>query len=100
MAPDRPKSQVRRVAASVRQKQRKFQQATQRLKEFCARCAINYTMVTTHCDTELAAHHDVALHDHGTLFNAADRKNTGLGRIDDRREVIDAEHAQVRYREG
>src|SRR5688572_7437747 len=57
-------------------------------------------MVTTHGDTELAAHHDVALHDHGTLFNAADRKNTSLGWIDDRREVVDAEHAQVRDREG
>src|ERR671912_297117 len=81
---------------SVRQKQRKFQQTAKCLEKFCAGRAIDDAMVTTHRDTQPATYHDIATDDHRFWLNAADREDAALRRIDDRREVIDAEHAEIR----
>src|SRR6185503_21137474 len=80
-----------KASRSVRQKQRKFQQASQCLEEFRARGAVDNSMITTHCDTEPAPYHDISTDDYRFWLNAAYREDSTLRWIDDRGEVIDAE---------
>src|SRR5688572_23215321 len=70
-----------------------------RLQEPGTQRAIDDPVVAAHGQTHARLHHPRAVHDHHLLLHRADRDDAGFGWIDDRRELDDAEHAEVADRE-
>src|SRR5215218_2044665 len=86
--------------ASVHEHQRVLNQPPQRLEELGAHGPIDDPMVAAHGDAHAAAHDGLAVDDDELLLARADGEDPRLGRIDDRCELVDAEHAEVAHREG
>src|SRR6266540_3257323 len=86
-------------AVSKNEQERILDQAPERLKEACSSGAIDHAVVTAHRHAHSLTHRDVAVSNYGLVLDGADRENRRLGRIDDRGEMLDVEHAKVRYRE-
>src|ERR1700730_4367443 len=81
-------------------RQRIFDQALEGLEEGRTNRAVDHAMV----DRQRAGHDrrdgQRAVLDDRTLFAGADRQDGAVRRIDDGGEFLDAEHAEVRDREG
>src|SRR5688500_1990986 len=80
----------------VHQHQRVLDQPPERLEEPGAEGAVHYPVVAAHGDPHSLAMDELAVDYDGFFFERADREDADLGRIDDRRELVDAEHAEVR----
>src|ERR1051325_589854 len=80
-------------------RQRILQHLLQRLQERRARRSVDHAMVTAHRQTHAAAHdHPLALR-HCLRRDRSDRDDSRLGRVDDRGELIDVEHSEIRNAE-
>src|SRR6478752_9091659 len=84
---------------SVDEHERILDQAAQRLEELRADRAIDDAVVAAHRDAHAVADHRLAVHDDELLLARPDGEDARLGRVDDRGELIDAEHAEVAHRE-
>src|SRR5688572_13863143 len=85
---------------SVHEHERILDQAAQRLKELRADGAVDDAVIAAHRDAHAIAHDRLAVDDDELLLTRADGEDAGLGGIDDRGELVDAEHAKVAHREG
>ena len=74
-------------------------QATKRLEEFRADSTVNDAVIAAHGEADALANHLLAVDHHNFFLTRTDGDDRGLGWIDDRREVVDAEHAEVAHGE-
>src|SRR5690606_67727 len=77
-----------------------FEQALERLQEGGSRSTVYRTVVAAQGQFHDIAWHHGAVFDHGNLLYPPNRQNTGIRRVDDGRKLVNAEHSQVRNREG
>src|SRR5436309_2054175 len=82
------------------QVERILQNLLEGLEELRAGRAVNDAVVAGHRDSHQLAHDDLAVADDRPGRHRADGEDGGLRRVDDRRELVYAEHAEVAYREG
>ena len=75
-------------------------QPSQRPQKFRALRAVDHPMIAGERHPHAIAHHYLAVDHHRFLHDGADRQAACLGRIEDRGELIDAEHPEVRDGEG
>src|SRR5689334_13674868 len=73
-----------------------FDQAAQRLHETRTGGAIHRAMVAAHRDAHARAHGERTIDYHGHVGHRTDGEDRDLRRIDDRRELVDPEHAEIR----
>src|SRR5215216_2923622 len=91
---------IRRIGALQRERQRLFQEILDPGEELRAVGAVENSVVAHERERHLVARHDLAIVvDRRLLVELADREDRRLWRVDDRREVLDPEHAEVRHRE-
>ena len=72
-----------------------FQHLFESLEELGARGSVDDAVVARHRDVHHAANDDLPVADDGRLGGTADGEDACLGRIDDRGELLDAEHSEV-----
>src|SRR5215218_2721324 len=84
---------------SVHEHERILDQPPQRLEELRAHRAVDDAVIAAHRDAHAVAHDGLAIHDDELLLARADREDARLGWVDDRGELVDAEHAEVAHRE-
>src|SRR5687767_8750667 len=84
-----------------RERERLLEQILDSREELGAVGSVEDAVVADQRERHLIARHDLALVVHGGLLvELAHGENRRLRRVDDRGELFDAEHAQVRHREG
>src|SRR5688572_28934999 len=76
-----------------------FEEVPNRLQKPRAHRAVDHAMVAAHRHTHAWAHHDLAVLYYRPFLDSADGDDSGLRRIDDRRELVNPEHSEVRDRE-
>src|SRR5262245_43758347 len=88
------------VTGLERQRDRLFEDGDDRLQQLRAQRAVDDPVVAGEGDRHDLADDDLPFLDDGDLADVAHGEDGALGRIDDRRELPDPHHAQVRDREG
>src|SRR4029453_17159812 len=85
---------------SIDEHERILDQTPQRLKEPSTNGAVDGAMVAAHGYVHLFARHGAAILWNQHIARGADGEDANLRRVDDRSELVDAEHSEVRNREG
>ena len=63
--------------------------------QFCTKRTINRAMIGRECHAHQRCNRRLTiLHDHA-LLTCTNREDGGMGRVDDRGEMLDAEHAEI-----
>src|SRR5690606_27878309 len=65
------------------------------LGKLCRKRTINRPMIGGKCHRHNGRHLDLTVLDHSALFTRTNCENSGMRWIDDRRKILDAEHAKV-----
>src|SRR5215469_14694356 len=86
-------------AMSVHEQEWILNQTSKRNQELGAGRAVDHPMIAAHRDAHPAPRGHRAVHHDGLGLGRADRENAGFGWVDDRGELVDPEHAEVRDRE-
>src|ERR1051326_8831510 len=84
---------------SYHEVQRIFEDLLEGLQKLRAGCAVDDAMIARHRDAHHLAHDDLAFAHDWLRRHSADRQNRALRRIDHRRELVDAKHAEIADRE-
>ena len=69
------------------------------LEELRSRRSVDRPVIAAHGDAHALPNFQGAIHDDRFFLNAANGENPRFRRVDDRGELVDAEHAEVRYGE-
>jgi len=77
-----------------------FKHRPQRLQECGARCTIDNTMITRHRNAHAAPDDYFAIFDNRLFDGLPDCQDRALGRVNDRGEFVNAEHAEIADRKG
>src|SRR5688500_18400104 len=93
--PGTPRAQTRSPSLE-HQHQRVLDHATERLEEHRAVCTVDYAVVAAHRHAEALPRPQLAVDDDRLLIDRADRQDRRLRRIDDGRELVDPELAEIR----
>src|SRR4051812_34048800 len=84
---------------SVDQHQRVFDQAAERLQKARANGTVDHPVIAAHRYPQPLVYAYLSTAHDRLVLDRADGKDPRLRRIDDRRELVDPEHAEVRHGE-